>query len=52
MGAFGWCIGPISTVHVPGVSFLIAAVLLAGSWMVAYLFARAPAAPLAAADTA
>lgn len=51
-GAFGWFIGPSSPVHLPGVSFLIAAVLLAGAWMVAYRFARAPAAPSTVADPA
>jgi DHA1 family tetracycline resistance protein-like MFS transporter len=51
-GAFGWFIGPTSPVHLPGVSFLIAAVLLAGAWAVAYRFARAPAAPSTVADPA
>ena len=34
-GAFGFFIGPHTPLHLPGVAFLIAAVLLAAAWLVA-----------------
>ncbi len=48
-GAFGYFIGPRAPVHLPGVSFLIAALLLFGALLVAWRFARMPA-PAVATD--
>ncbi|MFZ5635341.1 MAG: TCR/Tet family MFS transporter [Pseudomonadota bacterium] len=42
-GAFGYFIGPRAPMHLPGVAFLIAALLLFGALVVAWRFARTPA---------
>jgi len=50
-GAFGYFIGPSAPIRLPGVAFLIAAVLLSGAWLVAWRYARAPSS-VPVADTA
>jgi MFS transporter, DHA1 family, tetracycline resistance protein len=47
-GSFGFFIGPRSPVHLPGIAFLIAAALLACAVVVAWRYARVPAAPVPA----
>ncbi len=44
-GAFGFFIGPHTPLHLPGVAFLIAALLLAGAWLVALRYTDAAHAP-------
>ncbi len=51
-GSFGYFIGPHAPVHLPGIAFLIAAVLLAFGWLIAWRHARAPADAPAAVPTA
>lgn len=48
-GSFGWFIGPHAPVRFPGIAFLIAAVLLACGLLIAWRYARMPAAAPAAA---
>ena len=43
-GSFGLFIGKHAPMHLPGAPFLIAAVLLAGAVLIAWRYARAPAA--------
>lgn len=43
-GSFGLFIGTHAPMHLPGAPFLIAAVLLAGAVLIAWRYARAPAA--------
>lgn len=47
-GAFGYFIGPRAPMHLPGVAFLIAALLLFGALVVAWRFARTPASAVVA----
>ena len=42
-GSFGYFIGPHAPVHLPGIAFLLAAVLLACGWLIAWRHARVPA---------
>ncbi len=52
-GSFGFFIGTQAPVHLPGAPFLIAAVLMAGAVLIAWRYARTPAAvPVAHAETA
>ena len=51
-GSFGYFIGPNAPVHLPGIAFLIAAVLLACGWLIAWRHARAPAAVPPATEVA
>jgi DHA1 family tetracycline resistance protein-like MFS transporter len=48
-GSFGYFIGPHAPVHLPGIAFLIAAVLLACAVAVAWRYARVPTAAIPAA---
>ena len=48
-GSFGYFIGPHAPMHLPGIAFLIAAVLLACAWGVAWRYARTPAVAQASA---
>lgn len=45
-GSFGYFIGPRAPMHLPGIAFLIAAALLACAVVVAWRFARVPAAEI------
>lgn len=47
-GSFGYFIGPRAPVHLPGIAFLIAAALLAAAVVVAWRYARVPAAAMPA----
>ena len=47
-GSFGFFIGPRAPVHLPGVAFLIAALLLFSALLVAWRYARTPPEPVAA----
>ena len=47
-GSFGYFIGPRAPVHLPGIAFLIAAALLAAAVVVAWRYARVPAAAIPA----
>ena len=47
-GAFGYFVSPDAPVRLPGIAFLIASVLLASAWFVAWRFARPASAPTAA----
>ena len=49
-GSFGYFIGPNAPVHLPGIAFLIAAVLLACAVVVAWRYAHVPAAAVSAID--
>ncbi|MBW8851898.1 MAG: TCR/Tet family MFS transporter [Xanthomonadales bacterium] len=58
-GSFGFFIGPKSPAHFPGIAFLLAAILLACAWLVAWRYARPspaaaalPGVPAAASETA
>jgi DHA1 family tetracycline resistance protein-like MFS transporter len=47
-GSFGYFIGPRAPMHLPGIAFLIAAALLACAVVVAWRYARTPAAEMSA----
>jgi len=47
-GSFGLFISDRAPIHLPGAPFLIAALLLASGWLIAWRYARTPVAPAAA----